>query len=196
MADAQWTSAIKFNRIGDLLTQDGLAAFNIFTSHLKQKIASYRGPLTLEGVEFGMKSKINQLAIGAFAAITLLSGVFATTAEAQGRVRVIRRPPRVIFVRPYNPFWYRRYDPFWDPFYFTRYRVEDPIAYQRELGYRDGRDEGKKDAKKGRPANPRGHKDYIKSNSLAYREAFVQGYNERFREEMAEIRGKMRERQR
>ena len=143
-----------------------------------------------------MKPKINQLAIGAFAAIMLLSGVFATTAEAQGRVRVIRRPPRVIFVRPYNPFWYRRYDPFWDPFYSTRYRVEDPIAYQREQGYRDGRDEGKKDAKKGRPANPRGHKDYIKSNSLAYREAFVQGYNERFREEMAKIREEMRERQR
>ncbi len=41
-----------------------------------------------------------------------------------------------------------------------------------------------------------GHKDYIKSNSLAYREAFVQGYNERFREEIAEIREEMRERQR
>ena len=41
-----------------------------------------------------------------------------------------------------------------------------------------------------------GHKDYTKSNSLAYRKAFVQGYNERFREEMAEIREKMSERQR
>lgn len=141
-----------------------------------------------------MKPKVNQLAIGAFAAIMLLSGVFATTAEAQSRV--VRRPPRVIFVRPYYPFWYRRYDPFWDPFYFPRYRVEDPIAYQREQGYRDGRDEGKKDAKKGRPANPMGHKDYIKSNSLAYREAFVQGYNERFREETAEIREEMKDRRR
>ena len=171
-----------------------LAAFNIFTSHLKQKIASYKRPLTLEGREIDMKPRINQLAVCAFAAIMLLSGVFATTAEAQRRV--IRRPPRVIFVRPYYPFWYRRYDPFWDPYYYPRYRVEDPIAYQREQGYRDGRDEGKKDAKKGSPANPKGHKDYIKSNSLAYREAFVQGYNERFREEMAEIREKMRERQR
>jgi hypothetical protein len=139
-----------------------------------------------------MKSRINQLVIGASFAIMLLSGAVATTAEAQDRV--IRRPPRVIVVRPYNPFWYRRYDPFWDPFYSTRYRVVDPIAYQREQGYRDGRDEGKKDAKKGRPANPMGHKDYIKSNSLAYREAFVQGYNERFREEMAEIREEMSER--
>jgi hypothetical protein len=139
-----------------------------------------------------MKPRIKQSVIGAFAAIMLLSCVFATTAEAQHRVR--RRPPRVIFVRPYNPFWYRRYDPFWDPFYSTRYRVVDPIAYQREQGYRDGRDEGKEDAKKGRPANPRGRKDYLKSNSLAYREAFIQGYNERFREEIAEIREKMRER--
>jgi hypothetical protein len=67
--------------------------------------------------------------------------------------------------------------------------VVDPIAYQREQGYNEGRSEGKKDAKKGRPAAPTGHKDYLKSSSLAYREAFVQGYNERYREEMAEIRG-------
>jgi hypothetical protein len=141
-----------------------------------------------------MKSRIKQLVISAFAATMLLPGAFATRAEAQDRI--VRRPPRVIVVRPYNPFWYRRYDPFWDPFYSTHYRVVDPIAYQREQGYRDGRDEGKKDAKKGRPANPTGHKDYIKSNSLAYRETFVQGYNERFREEIAEIRKEMRERQR
>jgi len=134
-----------------------------------------------------MKPRVKELVIGAFAAIMLLSGVFATTAEAQSRV--IRRPPRIIVYRPFNPFWYR-YDPFWDPFYYPSYRVVDPIAYQREQGYSEGRNEGKKDAKKGMPANPTGHKDYIKSNSLAYREAFVQGYNERYREEMAEARGK------
>ena len=133
-----------------------------------------------------MKPRVKQLVMGAFAAILLLSGAFATTAVAQGRV--IRRPARVIFVRPYNPFWYRRYDPFWDPFYTTRYQVVDPIAYQREQGYREGRDEGKKDAKHGIAANPKGHKDYLKSSSLAYREAFMQGYNESFRKETAEIR--------
>src|SRR5262245_2256354 len=138
-----------------------------------------------------MKPKFKQLVIGAFAAIMLLSGVFATMAEAQNRV--IRRPPRVIVYRPINPFWYRRYDPFWDPCYYSRYKVVDPIAYQRQQGYSEGREEGKKDAKKGRPANPTGHKDYLRSNSLAYREAFVQGYNERFREEMAEIREEMGE---
>jgi len=67
--------------------------------------------------------------------------------------------------------------------------VVDPIAYQREQGYNEGRSDGKKDAKKGMPANPTGQKDYIKSNSLAFREAYVQGYNERYREEMAEYRG-------
>ena len=137
-----------------------------------------------------MKPKVKQIMIGAFAAIMLLSGAFAITSEAQ--TRVIRRPTRVIVYRRYNPFWYRRYDPFWDPFYSSRYRVVDPIAYQREQGYNEGRSEGKKDAKRGIPANPTGHKDYLKSSSLAYREAFVQGYNERYREEMAEIRGEMR----
>jgi hypothetical protein len=139
--------------------------------------------------EIGMKPRIKQLVISAFAAIMLLSGVFATTAEAQGRV--VRKPPRIIVYRPYNPFWYRRYDPFWDPFYHHRYTVVDPIAYQREQGFREGRDEGEDDAEEGRPANPTEHKDYIKSNSITFREAFVQGYNEGYREEMAEIREKM-----
>ena len=131
-----------------------------------------------------MKSRVKQFVIGGFAAVMLLSGVFSSTAEAQGRV--IRRPPRIIVYRPFNPFRYRRYDPFWDPFYTSRYQVVDPIAYQREQGYSEGRHEGKDDAKKGRPFNPTGHKDYLKSNSLAYREAFVKGYNERYREEAAE----------
>jgi len=133
-----------------------------------------------------MKPTIKQIVIGAFAAIMLLAGAFATTAEAQ--TQVIRRPTRIIVYRPYNPFWYRRYDPFWDPFYPYRYTAVDPIAYQREQGYRDGRNDGKKDAKKGLSANPTGHKDYLKSSSLAYREAFMQGYNESFRKETAEIR--------
>jgi hypothetical protein len=133
-----------------------------------------------------MKLRVKQIVIGGFAAIMLLSGVFSATAEAQ--TRIIRRPPRIIVYRPYNPFWYRRYDPFWDPFYSPRYTVTDPITYQREQGYSEGRDEGKKDAKKGRPSNPTGNKDYVKSGSLAYREAFIKGYNERYREEIADIR--------
>ncbi len=141
-----------------------------------------------------MKPKVKQLVILTFAALMLLPGAFATKAEAQGRF--IRRP-RYIFVRPYNPFWYRRYDPFydpfWDPFYSTRVRTVDPIAYQREQGYKDGRDEGKDDAKKGRSADPTAARDYIKSKSLAYREAFVKGYNDRFREETRKIDKEMKE---
>jgi hypothetical protein len=127
---------------------------------------------------------MKQLVIGAFATLTLLSGVFATTASAQGRVFV--RPPRVIVYRPFNPFWYQPYGPYWG--WGPRYTVVDPIAYQREQGYEEGRSKGKEDAKKGRPANAIGQKDYLKSNSLAYREAFVQGYNERYQEKIREMR--------
>jgi hypothetical protein len=138
-------------------------------------------------------NKVKQLMMGAFVAVMLFAGVGLTTANAQERVvRRPHRPHRIIVYRPYNPFWYRHYDPFWDPYPYT-YRVVDPIAYQREQGYSEGRSEGKKDAKKGRPANPTGNKDYLKSNSLAYREAFVKGYNERYQEEMAEIRQEMSE---
>jgi hypothetical protein len=71
--------------------------------------------------------------------------------------------------------------------------VVDPVAYQREKGYREGRDEGKDDAKKDRPANAIGHKDYLKSDSIHFREAFVQGYNEGYQQKIAEIRDKLRE---
>jgi hypothetical protein len=71
--------------------------------------------------------------------------------------------------------------------------VVEPIAYQREQGYSEGRGEGKDDAKKGRPANPTGHKDYVKSRSLAFREAFVQGYETGYQEKLEDIREDLRE---
>lgn len=132
------------------------------------------------------------LVIGVFLVAMLVTGIGATTANAQGK-KGARKPPRVIVVRPYNPFWYRLYDPFWDPFYYSRYQRIDPIAYQREQGYREGKDEGEEDAEKGRPANAKGHKDYLKSDSIHFREAFVQGYNAGYQEELAEIGEKMRE---
>ena len=133
-------------------------------------------------------NKAKALTMGLFLVVTLLIGVGSTTANAQGK-KGVRKPPRVIVYRTYNPFWYRNYD----PFYYRRYEVVDPIAYQREKGYREGKDEGGDDAEDGRSANPTGHKDYLKSDSIHFREAFVQGYNEGYREEMAEIREKMRE---
>jgi len=138
-------------------------------------------------------NRAKSLITGFFFLFTAFAFVGPTTAEAQTRAGG-RRPRRVIIYRPYyNPFWYRRYDPFWDSYYYPRTVVVDPIAYQRERGYREGKDEGGEDAEKGRPANPKGHEDYVKSNSLAFRGAFVQGYEEGYREELAETTREMRE---
>jgi hypothetical protein len=121
-------------------------------------------------------NKIKRLIIGVFLMATLMAGIGATTANAQNRRRG-HRPPRVIVHRHYDPFWHWRYDPFWDPFYSSRYRRVDPVAYQREQGFREGKEEGKDDARKGMPANATGHKEYQKSDSIHFREAFIKGYN-------------------
>jgi hypothetical protein len=137
-----------------------------------------------------MKSnKTKALILGFVLVITLLVGIGSITADAQNK-GVVRRPNRVIVYRHYSPFWYRHYDPFYDPFYYSRYRVVDPIAYQKEQGFREGKHEGEKDAKKGRVANATGHKDYLKSDSMYFRQTFVQGYNDGYREEVAELREK------
>lgn len=142
-------------------------------------------------------TRMKQLIFGAVAAAILVPAISTNTAEAQ--TWVARKPRPVVVYRTYNPFRYRYYNPFYSPFYDPfwgsswNYQTVDPIAYQKERGYSEGRDEGKEDAKKGRPANATGHKDYLKSNSLAFREAFVQGYNERYHEEVAKIEKKARE---
>ena len=136
-----------------------------------------------------MKSnKVKGLIIGAFLVTVFVAGIGTTTANAQNR-RHGHRPSRIIVIRRYDPFWHRRYDPFWNP-YYPRYQVVDPIAYQRERGYSEGKDEGKDDAKKGRPADATGHKDYLKSDSIHFREAFIQGYNAGYEEKLADIREK------
>ena len=124
-------------------------------------------------------NRTKKMILGAFVAVFLMSGVLATTAEAQGRF--VRRPRAVIVYRPFNPFWHRRYDPFWGP---SRYTVIDPVAGRSEEGFSDGRSQGKKDAKKGLEADPTRSKDYYKSNSFAYRQAFVHGYEEGYRAEL------------
>jgi hypothetical protein len=134
-------------------------------------------------------NKVKALMLGLSLVAMLLVGMGSTTtADAQNRR--IRRPHRVIVYRHYSPFWYRHYDPFYDPFYASRFRVVDPIAYQKEQGFREGKSEGKDDAKKGLEANATGHKDYIKSNSVHFREAFVQGYAVGYQEKIADIREK------
>jgi len=134
-------------------------------------------------------NRVKKLIVGLSVAVMLMATVGSTVANAQGKRRG-HKPPRVIFYRAYDPFWYRRHDPFWDSHYYPRYRVVDPIAYQKEKGYKEGKDEGEEDAEKGRVANATGHKDYLKSDSIHFREAFVQGYNDGYQEELSEIREK------
>ncbi len=104
---------------------------------------------------------------GLFVLVVFLVGIGSTTADAHGNGR-----RRVVFVRHYDPFWHHRYDPF---FYGPNV---NSVAYQQERGYSEGKDQGEKDAKKGRPSDPKGQKDYRKSESKAFRNAFVEGYEE------------------
>jgi hypothetical protein len=134
-------------------------------------------------------NKAKALIMGLFLLVMLLVGIGSTTVNAQNR-RVVHRPQRVIVYRHYNPYWHRPFDPFWSSFYYPRRVVVDPIAYQKEQGFREGKGEGKDDAKQGRPANATGHKDYLKSNSVHFRESFIQGYNVGYQEKIADIRGK------
>lgn len=137
-------------------------------------------------------NRIKSLTLGFFFLFALAAFVAPATAEAQTR-RGGRRPGRVIVYRPfYNPFWYRRYDPFWDS-YYPRTVVVDPVAYQQELGYREGKNEGEEDAEKGRPSNSTGHEDYLDSDSMAFRAGFVKGYEAGYREEFAETTKELRE---
>ncbi|MGH9940208.1 MAG: hypothetical protein ACREAM_28535 [Blastocatellia bacterium] len=116
-----------------------------------------------------MRSKVKRLIIGAFASIVLLTGAVTITAEAQ---EVIVQPRQVIVYPPYGPFRY----PIYEPYYYPSCWVVDPTGYQWSWGYKEGRDEGKDDADDGKPINPARHKDFYKSGSCAYRQAFVQGY--------------------
>lgn len=118
---------------------------------------------------------IKRLAMGALVALVLLTG-FGTVTTVDAQDRGFRRPRRVIIYRPYRPFW----GPYWD----RTYHVIDPIAQQREEGYGDGRSAGKKDAKVGNEIDPEEHKDFKKSKSLAYREAFLRGYADGYREKV------------
>jgi hypothetical protein len=127
---------------------------------------------------------IKKFAIGAFAAGMLMVGVLAAPAQAQvragfrpgGRVVVVRRP----FFGPrfYGPGWWGY------PYYGYGYSYGDPIEYQKEMGYSDGLSRGKDDAKHARPDDPNSQKRYRNSSSLAYRQAFVQGYSDGYQAKM------------
>lgn len=132
-------------------------------------------------------NRVKSLIPGLFFLFALFAFVGPATAEAQTR-RGAHRPRRVIVYRTYNPFWYRRYDPFWGSSYYPRTAVFDPVADARAQGFKEGKNEGEKDAKKGRPSNSKGYEDYLKATSQTYRQAFAQGYNELYRSQSAQRR--------
>jgi hypothetical protein len=125
-------------------------------------------------------NKFKGLIVGATLVVMLLAGVGSTTAQAQRRgfrgPVIVYRPHRV-----YRPFWGPRWG--WnDPFWNRTVTVVDPIAQQRESGYSDGHKRGKDDAEHNKPNAPESHKHYSSSHSLTYRQAFLQGYADGYRE--------------
>lgn len=132
-----------------------------------------------------MKSnKAKGLVVGISLVAMLMVGVGSTTAQAQRRIVQGRGP--VVIYRPhrvFRPYWGPRWG--WnDPFWNSTVTVINPIAQQRESGYSDGHSRGKDDAKHGKADAPESHKHFSKSDSLTYRQAFLQGYADGYREQM------------
>ena len=124
---------------------------------------------------------LKKLIMSLFAAIILLPGVSKITADAQYHWR---RSVRVIVVQPYFPVvrpYYPVYYPVYNPYLLPAYGVAEPFSYLQEKGYKEGVDEGKDDAEDGRLPNPTIHKDFYKSYSPVYRQAFIQGYYDAYR---------------
>jgi hypothetical protein len=136
-----------------------------------------------------MRLTLKKLIMSLFAAGILLPGVSKVTADAQ--YVYWRRPVRVIIiqpsrpvVRPYYPVvqqYYPVYYPVYDPYILPTYGVAEPFSYLQVKGYKEGVDEGKDDAEDGRLPNPAIHKDFYKSYSPVYRQAFIQGYYDAYR---------------
>jgi hypothetical protein len=129
-----------------------------------------------------MRSTLKKLIMSLFAGVILLPGVSKITADAQ--YVYWRRPVRVIVVQPYSPVvrpYYPVYYPVYYPYPLPTYGVVGPFPYLQEKGYKEGVDEGKDDAEDGRLPNPTIHKDFYKSYSPVYRQAFIQGYYDAYR---------------
>ena len=120
--------------------------------------------------------RISKLTMGSLIGLLFTLGVLASSADAKPKV-VVRRP--VVVVHTPRVFWHRRYDPFWVP--SVTYRVVDD---NRHEGIQEGREQGRKDAKKGHDFDPKGNKEYFKSDSFAYRQGFLKGYEVGYRSEL------------
>lgn len=124
-------------------------------------------------------NKIKKLIMGLSLVTILIVGAGISSAQAQHRGRVIVTQRPIFVTRPYfGPRWGWG----WNYPYWGRTVVVDPIALQQESGYSDGHSRGKDDAKHGKPNAPASHKHYSDSHSLAYREAFLQGYADGYNE--------------
>jgi hypothetical protein len=130
-----------------------------------------------------MKPTMKKLIMSVFTPALFLPGVLNITADAQHRHW--RAQGRVIIVQPFSPVYYPVYEyPVYDPFLWPAYNAAEPFHYLQEKGYKEGRDEGKDDAEDGKPPNPTIHKDFYKSYSPIYRQAFIQGYYDEYRRKM------------
>jgi len=147
-------------------------------------------------------NRVKRLVTRTVVAVTLLLSAWAvtgTTAQAQGRWhgrgfdrpnRVFVQPrvfispqPRVfirprVFVGPRLGFYSGAYS---YPGVYSSYVPYGGVAYQEEQGYRDGLSRGRDDARHGEPYSPNSHSHYRNDISVAYRDAFLQGYDVGFR---------------
>ena len=136
--------------------------------------------------------------IGGFVlAALMLSGiafVSSSTAEAQGRRRVIVRSYPYRIYRPFGfgyrdrwgyPYGYNRYDP-WSPYgsYYRQY-VFDNTDRAVNQGYKDGFKTGKDDGKKAKSFDPQRSHYYHDAGfgnfAEVYRSGFSRGYQEGYR---------------
>jgi len=120
--------------------------------------------------------------------LLLLPGVIAlfssTTAEAQRRVIIVRRP----YYRLYNPWWgYRAWDynPYFD--YYSRYGhyvfSNSDAAYNQ--GFEDGSKTGRNDTRDRKTYNPQRSHYYQEAGygnfGEVYRSGFLRGYDRGYR---------------
>ena|SRR5215471_2023206 len=127
-------------------------------------------------------SRFRSLFVGCLFSLAVVLGLGAAGATNTMAQRVVVRPRVFVGGGPaFGPWgWGWGWGP---PYYgYSRYYY-DPIAYQRERGFSDGFNDGKSDARHGKVADPNSHKHYRNSDSMAYRNAFVQGYNTGFKDQ-------------
>ncbi|MEP7274595.1 MAG: hypothetical protein ABI882_24105 [Acidobacteriota bacterium] len=125
-------------------------------------------------------NKIHKITMSSLIGLFLMSGVFDATASAKQKV-VFKKRPVVVVQTGRQHFWHRRFDPVWTP--SVTYRSFNPVHTLSEEGFGDGRNQGRRDAKKGLEMDPTGNKHHLKSNSFAYRRAYIRGYEHGYRSE-------------